>query len=111
MDLPDGDEAKSEAAASVDEAESFRGRHRYADAERCARRAIALDPRFPRARSALGLVLLDTGRHAKAGAAFRGAIRLDPALTAVHRNLATAVRFRKRWPWLKSQPVTCRQYP
>src|SRR5579863_9425603 len=79
VDVPDDAGRLSEAAAGAGEADSLRRQHRYADAERCGRRAIALDPRLPRAHSVLGRVFLETGRHEEAEAAFREAIRVDPA--------------------------------
>ena len=111
MDVPGYAEGMSEAEAIVDEADDLRQQHRYADAERCSRRAIALDPRLPRARSVLGLVLRDTGRFDDAEAAFRQAIRLDPASETARRNLARIKQARKRGPWLKNLPVRRRPHP
>jgi tetratricopeptide (TPR) repeat protein len=110
VDVPDDDGRLSEAAAGADEADSLRRQHRYADAERCGRRAIALDPRLPRAHSVLGRVFLETGRYEEAEAAFREAVQLDPGSGAAHRNLASVVQARKRGSWLKYLPMTRRPH-
>jgi hypothetical protein len=61
VDVPDDTGDMSEAEASADEAERLLEQRQFADAERCGRRAIALDPRLPRAHSVLSLILRETG--------------------------------------------------
>jgi adenylate cyclase len=51
----------------------------YAEAYELAQRAVTLDPRYPAARFALGLVCMWTSRSDQAMAAFHEAIRLNPS--------------------------------
>jgi TolB-like protein/Flp pilus assembly protein TadD len=56
----------------------------YAEAYELARRAVDLDPRYPAAQFALGLVCLWTQRPDRALSAFRDAIALNPSYAAAH---------------------------
>src|SRR5260370_33800811 len=49
-----------------------------------AQRAVTLDPRYPNAHFALGLVGMWTRRSERAIAAFREAIKLNPSFAAAH---------------------------
>jgi adenylate cyclase len=51
----------------------------YAEAYELAQRAVTLDPRYPAARFALGLVCMWTSRSDQAMAGFHEAIRLNPS--------------------------------
>ena len=49
-----------------------------------AQRAVTLDPRYPNAHFALGLVCMWTSRAERGTAAFREAIKLNPSFAAAH---------------------------
>jgi adenylate cyclase len=49
-----------------------------------AQRAVTLDPRYPNAHFALGLVCMWTSRSERGVAAFREAIKLNPSFAAAH---------------------------
>ena len=56
-------------------------------AEASYRRAIRLDPEYPRAHANLGIALLSRGAWEEAADALRAAIRLDDGYAAAHHNL------------------------
>jgi TolB-like protein/Tfp pilus assembly protein PilF len=56
----------------------------YAEAYELAQRAVNLDPRYPMAQGALGLVCMWTRRSDRAIAAFQAAIELNPSFAAAH---------------------------
>ena len=56
----------------------------YAEAYELAERAVTLDPRYPAAHFALGLVCMWTGRSDRAIASFQEAISLNPSYAAPH---------------------------
>jgi SAM-dependent methyltransferase/Flp pilus assembly protein TadD len=59
-------------------------------AERSFAEAVCLDPRSPRARNGLGVVVAAQGRVAEAIEHFRGAFELDPSAIPAGTNLADA---------------------
>jgi adenylate cyclase len=56
----------------------------FEDAYDLAQRAVSLDPRYPNARFALGLVCMWTRRPERGIAAFEEAIKLNPSFAAAH---------------------------
>jgi adenylate cyclase len=56
----------------------------YEESFELAQRAVALDPRYPIARYALGLVYMWTSRSERAMVEFQDAIRLNPSYAAAH---------------------------
>ena len=56
----------------------------YEESLELAQRAVALDPRYPIARYALGLVYMWTRRSERAMAEFQEAIKLSPSYAAAH---------------------------
>jgi tetratricopeptide (TPR) repeat protein len=60
----------------------------HSEAERCFRRAVALEPNRPLARFNLGSVLDELGRPEAASEQLREALRLDPVYADAHYNLA-----------------------
>jgi TolB-like protein/Flp pilus assembly protein TadD len=58
------------------------------DAERTARRALALDPRSAEGHAALANVLRDRFAFAEAGREYRRALELNPGLSEVHNQYA-----------------------
>ncbi len=57
-------------------------------AEAGYRRALEIDPEYPRAHANLGIVLLTRGAWEQAETALRQAVRLDDGYAAAHHNLA-----------------------
>jgi class 3 adenylate cyclase/Flp pilus assembly protein TadD len=57
---------------------------RFEDAYVLAQQAVALDPRYPNAHFALGVVCMRTRRSERGIAAFEEAIRLNPSFAAAH---------------------------
>ncbi len=64
------------------------GERRFAEAERAARAALALEPRNAAAQNTLAIALDDLGRIAEAEAAYGAALALDPTLYRSELNLA-----------------------
>lgn len=64
---------------------------RYEEAITSAERAVALSPGDAAAQIALGYVQLFAGNHAEAGAAVEAALRLDPNLSPIDREVAGLV--------------------
>ena len=64
---------------------------RYEEAIASAKRAVALGPGDAEAQIALGYVQLFAGNHAEAAAAVETALRLDPNLSAIDREVAGLV--------------------
>jgi tetratricopeptide (TPR) repeat protein len=64
---------------------------RYEEAIASARRAVALGPGDAETQIALGYVQLYAGNHAEAAAAVETALRLDPNLSAINRQIAGLV--------------------
>ncbi len=64
------------------------GERRFGDAERLARAAVELEPGSALAWNTLAIALDDLERPAEAEAAYRAALRLDPALYRSELNLA-----------------------
>jgi len=56
----------------------------FEEAYELAQRAITLDPRYPNARFALGLLCMWTSRSERAIAEFEEAIKLNPSFAAAH---------------------------
>jgi adenylate cyclase len=56
----------------------------FAEAFELGQRAVTLDPRYPNAHFALGLVCMWTRRSARGIAAFEEAIKLNPSFAAAH---------------------------
>ncbi len=65
---------------------------RYADSESCARRALALEPRWAAAHHALGAALQCQKKLTEALACYRAAVELDPGFANGHFFLANALR-------------------
>ena len=57
---------------------------RFADADEFAQQAVTLDPRYPNAHFALGLVCMWTRRSERGIAAFEEAIKFNPSFAAAH---------------------------
>jgi len=68
----------------------------YAEAYELAQRAVSLDPRYPAARFALGLVCMWTSRSDRAIAAFQEAIGLNPSYAPAHVLLGQMYLYRER---------------
>ena len=77
----------ADALASMGTASLALGR--LGQAERLLRRATETAPEDAAAWNNLGVVLLETGRHDEARAAFRRAVALDDGVSGVRDNLAS----------------------
>jgi len=73
-------------------------RRRWPEAEASFRRALSLDPNRADCWDGLGVVLVETGRHAEAERLFRKAIEFDRNNAAYHDHLAITLRALKRLP-------------
>jgi tetratricopeptide (TPR) repeat protein len=83
-------ELPSHAAAQLNLGNAYVDLDRLADAERCCRRAIELNPELAEAHASLGFVLTSVGSLDEAIAACQAAIRLRPDFAQAHWNLAVA---------------------
>jgi adenylate cyclase len=68
----------------------------FEDAFVLAQQAVTLDPRYPNAHFALGLVCMWTSRSDRAIAAFEEAINLNPSFAAAHVLLGQMYLYRSR---------------
>src|ERR1051325_316416 len=68
----------------------------YREAFELAQRAILLDPRYPNAHFALGLICMWTSRTEQAAAEFAEAIKLNPSFAAAHAVLGVVLNFQGR---------------
>ena len=63
----------------------------YDESLEIAQRAVALDPRYPVAHFALGLISMWSGRIDCAVAEFKEAIKLNPSFAAAHAILGSVI--------------------
>ena len=68
----------------------------YADAEKCCRRAIRLQPRYAEAHYNLGLSLESQAKADAAIESYRKAIELKPQIAEAHLNLGNVLRSQER---------------
>lgn len=79
------------AGLYLTQAEALLRDNRFRDAESLARSALAIDAGDSKAHNILGVSLASQGRVTEAIAAFREALRLNPADGPSQRNLAQAL--------------------
>ena len=68
------------------------------EAIRHFRKALKLDPGYPRGHYNLGIAFLNAGEADKAVRHFRKALKLDPDFTAACRSLDAALAAQKKGP-------------
>ena len=76
---------------------------RFEEAYVLAQQAVTLDPRYPNAHFALGLVCMWTRRSERAIAAFEEAIKLNPSFAAAHVLLGQMYLYRGSSPRKRSR--------
>jgi Flp pilus assembly protein TadD len=82
------------ASAHLDLGHAYAGLDRPADAERCFKQALALDPDSPEPHAGLGMVYLGVGIDDGAEHHSRRALTLDPAHAVASQTLATLLEAR-----------------
>jgi protein O-GlcNAc transferase len=84
------------ASELLSEADALRRGGRLAEAERCCRAAIAMEPDSAAAHNLLGGVLGTAGRPELAEACFRQALTCDGTFAQAHSNLGLALQLQHK---------------
>ncbi|MGE3335592.1 MAG: tetratricopeptide repeat protein [Rhodospirillaceae bacterium] len=102
---------------------TYRDLHRLDEAEREMRRVVDMSPEDAKARSALGVILTESGRPAEAVEVFAGAMAVDPSYRQAAVNWLhtqqyvpgatdeSLARSHAQWAALHAPPASAQQFP